>query len=184
MYKKIFAVLLLCVLALPLFSQETGIPSESPNPGRFSLDVGFGFSPRWDINSNIGFGFLIFHNNTWDIRNHTMLNVFYSMNGGLDDGLKDSTFNLVDKVSFGWVHESGFFRPYSYLEGSIGFFDNDTKDLWSMPLAFSAGLGVGVEIFPWVNQSFFFESGIVFQFMGDDIFFVQNFALGLRHYLK
>jgi hypothetical protein len=182
MFKKFFAAFFLFFLCLSLFSQENSETlTESPNPGRFTLGAGLGYGPKLDMNANFEFGFLLFHNNKWDIRNHVLVNSYFVVD---NEKIENTTQNLTDKISFGWVHNSGIFRPYSYIEGGIGFYSNDSKKYWTMPLTYSVGFGIGLEVFPWKNMSFFVEPGLMWQFMGNKNFLVQKVTIGIKYYIK
>jgi hypothetical protein len=182
MFKKFFAVFFLVFLCFSLFSQENNETlTESPNPGRFTLGAGFGYGPKLDMVANFEFGFLLFHNNEWDIRNYILVNNYFVVD---NDGIENITRNLTEKISFGWINNSGIFRPYSYLEGGIGFYGNDSKKFWTTPLIYSVGLGIGLEFFPSKSLSFFIEPGLIWQFMDNKNFPVQKATIGIRYYIK
>jgi hypothetical protein len=182
MLKKFFTLFFSFFLTFTLFSQEDNeIAIESPNPGRFTFGVGFSYGPKLDMNVDFEFGFLLFHNNNWDIRNHILFNSYFVKD---DDRIENITQNLTEKISFGWVTNSGIFRPYSYIEGGIGFYGNDTKDFWTTPLIYNVGIGIGLEFFLWKYLSFFMEPGLMWYFMDGKNFPVQKLTVGIKYYIK
>ncbi|MDR0557148.1 MAG: hypothetical protein LBG43_04675 [Treponema sp.] len=69
------------------------------------------------------------------------------------------------------------------MEGGVGLFANDSKDIWKTPLAYSAGFGCGFEFLVDRRSVCFFEAGVLFQFLGDEQFMVQKFGMGSRWHL-
>jgi hypothetical protein len=190
MNKKLQILLLMVLSGVTVFSQEKagetspespGTIVSSPNPGRFSFGLNYGFGPKLDMNAGAEFGFLIFHSNKWDIRNSIQFN-FYLITD--EDGIEHFTENFSDRISLGWINYHGFARPYAYFEGGIGFYGNDSKKILTTPLAYSTGFGIGADIFVAENMSFSFDTGILWQFFDQNAFMIQKFNFGFKFYFK
>jgi hypothetical protein len=180
MRKKIILFYVLVFLALSVFAQEnTEDTTASPNPGKLSFGLNYVFGAKLDMAVGADFGFLIFHNNELDIRNNIMFNSYLITD---DDDIESITRSISDKITFGWINPSGFARPYAFFEGGIGFYGNDSKGFWEMPLAYSAGFGIGSEFFGAKTWSFFLDTGAMWQFFDQEIFMVQKFTMGMRYY--
>jgi hypothetical protein len=106
-----------------------------------------------DTGGSADFTFLIFHKNTWDIRNHLVFRGGNFSEGGI--------MMLSEKISIrGMV--VGDWRSYAYVEGGIGITANETKEFFEEPLAFSYGGGGGTDIFLTTALSIYFEAGGLF----------------------
>jgi hypothetical protein len=80
------------------------------------------------------FGFLIFHNEKWDIRNHIFIG---SVNIYDDDNIKNIIFNINEKITIWAITQNGLFRPYGFFEGGLGLYETKTKKLTQTPLAYN-----------------------------------------------
>jgi hypothetical protein len=181
MNKKFLVLALMFLAGITVFSQEQSdeTATSSPNPRHFAFGFNFGFGPGFGMNAGAEFEFLIFHNTKLDIRNSIQFNSYLITD---DDGIEHFTENLSDKFTLGWINNLGLARPYSYLEGGIGFYSNDSKKFWTTPLAYSAGFGIGLEMFAASNLSFSFDTGLLWQFFDQKAFMSQKFNFGLKYY--
>jgi len=181
MFRKVTFFLLFMVLGFSVFSQENVEATNSSNPGRFSYGFNFYFGPKLDIAGGAEFGFLIFRNNSWDIRNSIIFNSYFITD---KDGIENITQNISDKLIIGTGNNYGIIHPYTFLEGGIGFYSNDSKKFWNTPLAYFAGFGIGFEVFAQKDWSFFIDAGLNWHFLDDKRFLNQKITLGVRFYLK
>jgi hypothetical protein len=182
MLKKFTFFLIFLVLGFSVFSQENIEGTKSTNPGRFSFGFNYMFGPKLDMAVGAEFGFLIFRNNTWDIRNSIVFNNYQITDA---DGIVNYTQNLSDKIIIGGGNNYGPVHPYSFLEGGIGFYSDDSDDskkFWSTPLAYFAGLGIGFEVFAKENWSFSLDTGVAWHFFDEKIFLFQKFTMGMKLY--
>jgi hypothetical protein len=168
------------VLGFSVFSQENIETIKSSNLGRFSFGFNYVLGPKLDMAIGFEFGFLIFRNNTLDIRDSMLFNSYFITD---DNGIKNSTQNLSDKIIIGTGNDFGIVHLYTFLEGGIGFYSNDSKKFWTTPLAYFAGLGVGFEVFAEKYWSYSLDTGIDWHFLDEKIFLFQKFTMGMKFYL-
>jgi hypothetical protein len=176
MYKKGFVLLFFWGFSAGLFAQEN-----SQDVKRFNWGASFNFSSKIDTGIALNFGFLLYSNKNqdeskyWDIRNDFILSNFDFSNG-------NSAFTLSDKISFGTKVRNGLFRFYDYLEGGIGFYSNDSKALYTTPLAFNFGGGFGLDILLAENVSVFIESGWLEHIVDKEFLGSPTFQMGIHLY--
>ena len=180
MFKKLTVLSFLMVLGFSVFSQEkNGTADTSFSPGRFSLGLNYVFGPKLNWAVGTEFGFRIFSKNTLDIRNHIVFNSYFITD---DDGIENATQNLSDKLIISVGGDYWLVRPFSFSEVGIGFFSNDSKKFWTTPLAYFIGLGLGFELFATRYWSYTLDTGVVWQFLGGNIFPFQRFSMGTKFY--
>ncbi|MFP3043538.1 hypothetical protein LQZ19_17115 [Treponema primitia] len=171
MYKRFVFVLLVLGFCFGLYAQEEKV-------NRFSWSMGYNFSPSTNgIAASTDFGFLIFHNEELDIRNQLGLN---SLTLNDNDDLTNTAYTFTEKFSFGKITANKLFRYYSFLEGGIGIYSNDSKKLFETPIAYNFGLGIGLDIFVEKNFSFFFEWGFLEHILDKQDIFDPRFQMGIR----
>lgn len=182
MNRKVLFFLFLISFNLCAFSEEDGgnAPQEKAEIQRFDFGARFSFGGSLDMGAGFEFGFLIANANRWDIRNYILLNGYEIADEKKSDNY---TISVSDRLDFGRTNDSGIARSYGFLEGGVGVFSNDSKDMWKTPLAYSAGFGGGVDFFMDRGAAWFFEVGVLFQFLGDERFIAQKFGTGFRYYL-
>jgi hypothetical protein len=175
--KKFFLLLLVMGVSLNLFAQE-----ENPSDVKgFSFGSAISFLPDGGgSGAYFECGFLIFHNEKWDIRNHVFIGAARMYD---DDGIKNIVFNLNEKISIGGITQNGLFRPYGFIEGGVGFYETKTKDLFNMPLTYNFGFGFGLDIFIRNDISFLIEGGINEYIMDKQWLFMPRITIGVRSYL-
>jgi hypothetical protein len=176
MYKRGFILFCFLGFSTSLFAQEG-----SQNIKRFNFGAGFNFSSGIDNGIALDFGFLLYSNKNqdeskyWDIKNNFILRGFTLTNDNY-------IFTLSDKISFGAKARNGLFRFYDYLEGGIGFYSNDSKELYKTPLAFNFGGGFGLDIFLNETVSVFIESGWLEHILDTEFSGGLIFQTGVRLY--
>jgi hypothetical protein len=120
------------------------------------------------------FSFLILNKDHFDLRNHFVLR-----GAGLDN--TGGFLTLSEKLSFGGLVVKKF-RSYGYIEGGIGFWGDDTKKLFEMPLAYSFGGGGGTDIFLGERNSIFFEAGCLINILDKEWKSGGIFQIGWKGY--
>jgi hypothetical protein len=53
------------------------------------------------------------------------------------------------------------FRSYAFIEGGIGIWENDNKDIFAMPFAYTVGGGGGTDIYLLDDFSICLEAGLL-----------------------
>jgi hypothetical protein len=176
MYKKGFVLLCFFGFSVGLFAQEN-----SQNIKRFNFGAGLNFSSEIDSGIALDFGFLLYSNKNqdeskyWDIRNDFILRSFSFTNDNY-------IFTFSEKISFGAKARNGLFRFYDYLEGGIGFYSNNSKELYKTPLAFNFGGGFGLDIFLDETVSVFIESGWLEHILDKEFSGGPIFQMGVHLY--
>jgi hypothetical protein len=184
MLKKVTLILVLSIFGLSVFAQENSEDNsqegtERYNSGRFSFGLNYMFGPKLDMAVGAEFGFLIFRNDTWDIRNNIVFNNYSIMD---NDGIENFTQSFSDKIIVGGGSNFTIARPYIFFEGGVGFYSDDSKKYWTTPLAYFGGFGIGFEIFVARNFSFSLDTGVDWQFLDEKIFLFQKFTMGMKIY--
>ena len=129
--------------------------------------------------SSVTFGFLLFHNNRWNIRNHIAFSAARIHN---KDAQEYDILNLNEKISIGSITRNGLFRYYGYFEGGFGVYGTESKELFTLPLMFHFGLGGGLDIFARDTLSFFIEMGARQYIVDAQWLFKPAITAGLRVY--
>jgi hypothetical protein len=183
--KKGFLFLLVAGISLNLFAQE----GSSSEVKRFSFGAGLNISQS-GVGSVLEFGFLIFHNERMDIRNHISLgatSIGASYIGEPytygDDGMKYNMLNLYERISVGSITRNGLFRPYGFIEGGVGFYETETKEILEMPLTFNYGLGYGLDIFVREETSFVIEAAVNRYKTEEHWLFLSKMTVAARVYM-
>jgi hypothetical protein len=178
--KKIFLFLLAIGISFnlsALFAQE----ENSSDVKHFSSGAALSFLPDGGGSGGFfEFGFLIFHNEKWDIRNHVLIG---SASMHDDDNVKIIIFNFNEKISIGGITRNGLFRPYGFAEGGVGFYETGTKELFQMPLTYNFGFGFGLDIFVRDSTSFLIEGGVNYHIVDTQWLFMPKITAGVRAYL-
>jgi hypothetical protein len=125
------------------------------------------------------FGFLLFHNEIRDIRNHIVINSPHIHD---DDGVDNEILNINEKISIGGITQNGLFRSYGFIEGGIGFYETESKELFTTPLAYNFGFGFGLDIFIHDTTSFLIEGGINEHIVDTQWLFMPKITIGARVY--
>jgi len=176
MFKKVMILFIIFLtISFSVFSQE----NSELNPGRLSFGFNFDFGVKLDMTASIEFGFLLYRSDTIGVRDFISLNV-YMLND--KNGLENNILSLSNKIIIDGGNKFSTLNPYTYIEGGIGFFGNDNKELWTTPLTYSVGLGIGLEIFAVKNWSLFFDTGLNWQFINNEKDLIQKFTFGTRFY--
>jgi hypothetical protein len=170
--------LFLCVMGISFnaFAQD----ENSMSTKRFSYSGALSFMPDGGGSGiALGFGFLLSHNEIRDIRNHISINAPHIHDY---NGVDNIILNLNEKISVGSITQKGLFRPYGFIEGGIGFYGTETKELFKTPLAYSFGTGFGLDIFIHDTTSFLIEGGIDEHILDTEWIFMLKMTIGTRVY--
>jgi hypothetical protein len=174
--KRIFLFLLAIGVSLNLFAQEENPSDVKP----FSFGAALSFLPDGGGSGGFfEFSFLLFHTKRWDIRNHIFIG---SARMHDDDQVKNTLFNLNEKISIGEITRNGLFRPYGFVEGGVGFYETETKELSEMSLTGNFGFGFGLDIFVRDTTSFLIEGGVNEHIMDTQWLFMPRITIGVRSY--
>jgi hypothetical protein len=119
--------------------------------------------------------FIIFNRDAFDIRSHLLFR-----GGGNPER---SFFSLSAKLSLGQYFRDNLFFCYGFGEGGIGIYNNQNKQFFNMPLAYTFGGGGGIEVYLTENFSMYFETGILAYMLGDEFKNGGVFQLGWKHRL-
>jgi hypothetical protein len=178
--KKIFLFLFTVGIFLNLFAlfaqEET--PSDVKH---LSSGAALGFLPDGGGSGGFfEFGFLIFHNEKWDLRNHVLIGGAHMHD---DDNVENFIFNLNEKISIGSITRNGLFRPYGFVEGGVGFYETETKKMFQMPVTYNFGFGFGLDIFVREDTSSFIEGGVNYHMMDTQRLFMPKITFGGRAFI-
>jgi hypothetical protein len=103
---------------------------------RFSSCVAVNYRPDGSgFGGAFGFGFLLFHNEKWDIRNHTFINAFHIYD---DDGVVNTINNFNEKISVGGITQNRLSRYYGFIEGGLDEYILDTQWVFMPKIAIGA----------------------------------------------
>lgn len=138
-------LLLFLIPCLNLFANDkkTEYNSGAWDPLNMKFSMGAGFT--WTNNpallgGHFEFGIVLYKNILYIQNNFTL------RGGGLFIDDTDYTiFTLSDKIIFGRNSDSPL-KIYTYLEGGVGIFGNQTKRFFESPIAFTLGFGGGGEL--------------------------------------
>jgi hypothetical protein len=139
MRKIIFCVLLVVVRFSFLFADDGGKNIENTTTERrYMLGGGYTWvnNPRL-IGGHFDFG-IVLYKKAIHIQNDILLRA-----GGVSPGNSNySIFTISDKIIFGRNSRE---HVYTYLEGGVGIYGNDTKAFFDDPFAVSFGFGGGCD---------------------------------------
>ncbi|MDR2792316.1 MAG: hypothetical protein LBB61_01440 [Treponema sp.] len=173
--KKTAVFLVILGISFNVFAQD----GDSKDVKRFSFGGALGLLPN-GYDGGFEFGFLLFHNTKIDIRNHVYMNSAQIRDGNGADAI---LFVLDEKISMGNMSQNGLFRSYGYIEGGIGFYENETKKLFKTPLAYNYGFGFGIDIFVRDDTGFLIEGGITNIYVDSQWLFNPKITVGACGYL-
>ena len=138
-------LILLLVFLIPCFNlfadDDERLNVWEPSDTRFILGAGFTWTnnPRL-LGGHFDFGIVLYKRVLY------IQNNFMFRGGGFTiDGSDYTIFTLSDKLIFGRNSDIPL-KIYTYLEGGVGMFGNQTKKFFESPIAFTVGFGGGGEI--------------------------------------
>ena len=154
--KKAVCFLVCLAIGFAVFAEEDS--REKIRDPRFSVGAGYTYmsNPRLH-GGHFDFGIRLFSNFVY-VQNNIQVRA-----GGFKlNGENSSLFTLSDKLIFG--RQSG--GTYLYIEGGVGVFGNDNKDLFEDPFAYNFGFGGGFDMSTGNNKKYgglYFEAGYLAQ---------------------
>jgi hypothetical protein len=170
------------ILAQAIFAQ-TETTENLPNIKRFSIEWSAGFNFQPDVfgrTGQLGFSFLLFHNDRIDIRNHIMW--YTGVLNWEKKGEKDYGHSIIDKISVGSRSYNGLFRSYAFLDGGVGFWGERQLEAFENGILGNVGFGFGLDVFPQKWLSFFTEIGLRGIIYEEEFTPQHRFELGIRYH--
>jgi hypothetical protein len=185
MYKKIGVLTVLVVFCFKINAQESNLETTKTNIP-FFLGIGWSnIQTTGDILGSFDFSFLLYSNQSkrFNIRNSILFDGGVLKNNGMEYGL----FTLSEKVNIETISLNELFRYYTFLQGGIGVYGNETKNVFETPLAYNWGVGFGLDDFVEKNASIFFDYTFLYNIL-DNTFdwkkYDPKFQMGIRYWLE
>jgi hypothetical protein len=156
----------------------------------YKIQLGLAFSGIQTSNDFMGaleFGFNLHNNPTtgYSIRNFIVFDI-----GSLTIGdTMNFYLGLSDKVLLGTTSKNDLFYYYFGMQWGIGFYSNENRKLFDLPIILNAGFTVGLDIYVKKNLSIFFEYNVASNivefnqtmFTDGGLFFTPKFIMGKRY---
>jgi len=175
--KKAFLFAIGLILGMSLWAEG----SDSLSPRRFSVSWSVSMSGQPDVFSRVsvlGFGLALVATESLDLRNRLTFR-----NGTMnreDSGEKFYQQAITDKITLGRMTRNGLFRPYGFLEGSIGLSGEAKWEPFDNAKTLGFALGSGCDVFVSDRVSYFTEIGFYGLSRGGSFIPQQGFELGVE----
>jgi hypothetical protein len=177
---RIYLIFFFILFVCKLFAQEDlGTSLQHNNEKSISFEAAFHFGSEFKNGAMCAIGFPLYNNESWNIRSHSGINSYTLTNNDVSTHI----LSITEKITFtGLMSNMGIGRLYTYINGSICFFENELASLFSFPLWYAFGFGVGTDIYIIKKYAWFFEFGLLFHFIENGYRSDQFFTTGIRYY--